>query len=166
MKIREGMGHFWDSVTKEKINSLYESPSSNRVLAMFHIVPLTSQEAKVARWLSRYLREVDSGMLGRLLHFYTALHIVIPGSKLKVRFINIKDAESETPSVLMNKCTQLENMEVKFPIQEMQSVQSIASLSAANDRQLITLKAKVVQLSGERIATRTRTNEEKRRISC
>ena len=166
MKIREGMGHFWDSVTKEKIKSSYESPSSNRVLAMLHIVPLTSQEAKVARWLSRYLREVDSGMLGHLLHFYTALHIVIPGSKLKVRFINIKDAESETPSVLMNKCTQLENMEVKFPIQEMQSVQSIASLSAANDRQLITLKAKVVQLSGERIATRTRTNEEKRRISC
>ena len=144
---------------------MYESPSSNRVLAMLHIVPLTSQEAKVARWLSRYLREVDSGMLGRLLHFYTASHIVIPGSKLKVRFINIKDAESETPSLLMNKCTQLENMEVKFPIQEMQSVQSIASLSAANDRQLITLKAKVVQLSGERIATRTRTNEEKRRIS-
>ena len=66
----------------------------------------------------------------------------------------------------MNKCTQLENVEVKFPIQEMQSVQSIASLSAANDRQLITLKAKVVQLSGERIATMTRTNEEKRRISC
>ena len=58
MKIREGIGHFWDSVTKEEINSLYElcSPSSNRVLAMLHIVPLTSQEAKVARWLSRYLR--------------------------------------------------------------------------------------------------------------
>lgn len=88
LKIREGMGQFWDSVTVDEINSVYElcSPSSSRILDLLHIVQVDPQEAKVERWLRRYLKKVDSGMLGRFLRFCTATTIVIPGSRIKVRF--------------------------------------------------------------------------------
>lgn len=64
LKIREGMGKFWDSVTKEEVNSVYElcTPSPTRVIKLLHIVPVNPQEAKVERWLRRYLKR------GRLYH--------------------------------------------------------------------------------------------------
>lgn len=91
VKIREGMGKFWDSVTKEEVDSVYElcTPSPTRVIKLLHIVPVNPQESKVERWLRRYLKEADSVTLGLFLRFSTGNDMVLPGSQIKVRFENM-----------------------------------------------------------------------------
>lgn len=91
LKIREGMGKFWDSVTKEEVDSVYElcTPSPTRVIKLLHIVPVNPQEAKVERWLRRYLKEADSVTLGLFLRFSTGNDMVLPGRQIKVRFENM-----------------------------------------------------------------------------
>ena len=88
LKIREGMGNFWDTVTEEEIDSIYElcTPSPTRVVKILHIVPLSPKEAKVERWLRRYLKEADSITLALFLRFSTGNDMVLPGRKIKVRF--------------------------------------------------------------------------------
>lgn len=91
VKIREGMGKFWDSVTKEEVDSVYElcTPSPTRVIKLLRIVPVDPQESKVERWLRRYLKEADSVTLGLFLRFSTGNDMVLPGSQIKVRFENM-----------------------------------------------------------------------------
>lgn len=91
LKIREGMGKFWDSVTKEEVDSVYElcTPSPSRVIKLLHIVPVNPQEAKLERWLRRYLKEADSVTLGLFPRFSTGNDMVLPGRQIKVRFENM-----------------------------------------------------------------------------
>lgn len=72
-------------------------------------------------------------------------------SPVKITNITIKDKHSECPSILMNNQTQLETAVPTFEVQKMPPVQNISSLSPVNDRQVITIKAKIVQLSGVKV---------------
>ena len=91
LKIREGMGEFWDSVSQEEIESVYAmcTPSPSRVISLLHITPLNTQERKIARWLKRFLKEADSITLGLFLRFCTGNDMAIPGCQIKVRFENM-----------------------------------------------------------------------------
>ena len=67
----------------------------------------------------------------------------------------------------MNSRTQLEQTIVEFAFLEIPPVENISSLSAINENQLVTVKAKVVQLSGKNIMnTRWRATKKQEGFSC
>ena len=71
----------------------------------------------------------------------------------------LKD-EGQRRTVLMNSRTQLEQTNVEFAFLGIPPVENISSLSAINENQLVTIKAKVVQLFGKKI-TNTRWEQRK-----
>lgn len=74
-------------------------------------------------------------------------------SPVKLTNVNIKVSD-DTQSVLMDNRTNIEQVEPEFQIQVLEPIQNIASLAAVNNRQLVTLKAEITQLSGiKRIST-------------
>ncbi|CAB3979082.1 Hypothetical predicted protein [Paramuricea clavata] len=82
-------------------------------------------------------------------------------SPVKMKNVSQKD-EGHHRTILMNSRTQLEETNVDFDFVEIPPIENISSLSAINENQLVTLKAKVVQLSGEKIIT-TRSGPKKKR---
>ena len=69
-------------------------------------------------------------------------------SPVKISNITVKDVETDYPMVLMNARTKLHKTEVSFKIQQCTYDLNIGFLSTVNNKQLITIKAKVVNLSG------------------
>ena len=82
-------------------------------------------------------------------------------SPVKLKNCTLKD-EGQRRTVLMNSRTQLEQTNVEFAFLGIPPVENISSLSAINENQLVTIKAKVVQLSCEKI-TNTRWGAKKKR---
>ena len=93
LKIREGMGRFWDEVSPQSIDAIYQlcvaTPST--VIDHLHCVPLDAQEAKVFRWLKRYVSEADPGMLTRLVQFCTASQTLLPDQNISVKMENMQE---------------------------------------------------------------------------
>ena len=87
LKIREGMGSFWNSVSKEIIDAVYAlcNPCASIVAKHLHCVPASEQEAKVFRWLNSYLSEAHPSTLTRFVQFCTGSQMVIPDQNIKVR---------------------------------------------------------------------------------
>ena len=67
--------------------------------------------------------------------------------KSPVKLTNIEFDKHDKTSVLMGGKVQLHKVSVPFPIKPLPSTVNIASLSAINENQIVTFKAKVVQLS-------------------
>ena len=85
LKIREGMGSFWNSVSKDMISAVYAlcNPCALSVAKHLHCVPASAQEAKVFRWLNSYLSEAHPSTLTRFLQFCTGSQMVIPNRTSK-----------------------------------------------------------------------------------
>ena len=96
LKIREGKGRFWDEVSPQSIDASYQfciaTPST--VTDHLHCVPLDAQEAKVFRWLKRYVREDDLGTLARLAQFCTASQTLLPDQNISVKMENMPEMAS------------------------------------------------------------------------
>lgn len=71
LKIREGMGSFWNSVSKEMIDAVYAlcNPRASIVAKHLHCVLASAQEAKVFRWLNSYLSDAHPSTLPRFVQF-------------------------------------------------------------------------------------------------
>ena len=93
-KIREGMGNFWNDVTKEEIEGIYSqtTPTSTNVTESLAYVMSDKKEDQVAAWLVRYLKAADTKMLCRFLRFCTGCDLVLPNRKITVRFENMSEA--------------------------------------------------------------------------
>lgn len=87
LKIREGMGSFWNSVSKKMIDAVYAlcNPCTSIVAKHLHGAPASEQEAKVIRWLNSYLSEARPGTLTRFFQFCTGSQVVIPDQNINVR---------------------------------------------------------------------------------
>ena len=88
LKLREGMGDFWNGTTKEELDSLYDMccPTPTRVACHLSSVPGNPQEEKVYRWLKRYARNLESKMAVKFVRFCTASDVLLPEKSIAVRF--------------------------------------------------------------------------------
>ena len=91
LKLREGMGEFWNALTREELDSLYEmcSPSPERVAGQLNGTPNDLQEEKVYRWVKRYVRNLDAKMAVKFVRFCTTSDVLLPGKGIAVRFENM-----------------------------------------------------------------------------
>lgn len=87
LKLREGMGSFWDGVSAEEIHALYMccTPTPNNVIRSLFFKTSNQQEEKIARWLVRYVKSQDHKSLGRFIRFCTGSDLVYPGKFVKVQ---------------------------------------------------------------------------------
>ena len=87
LKIREGMGSFWNSVSKDMIDAVYAlcNPWASIVAKHLHCVLASAQEEKVFRWLNCYLSEAHPSTLTRFVQFCTGSQMVIPDQNIKER---------------------------------------------------------------------------------
>lgn len=86
MKLREGMGSFWDDVSAEEIKAIYSccSPTFSNVSSSLYFEASTPQEEKVSRWLVRYLKNQARKVLSRFMRFCTGSELVRPQKRIKV----------------------------------------------------------------------------------
>ena len=87
-KIQETMPQFWNTISRAHIKAMYQltCPSRENVLRVLSSTPADSTEAKVFRWLCRYVKESDGDVLLNLVRFVTASSVVIPGEYISVRY--------------------------------------------------------------------------------
>ena len=93
LKIREGMGSFWNDVSPQVIDDIYSmyNLSADRLLDHLHCVPLNRQESKVFKWLRLYVREAEYATLARFLQFCTASQVLVPDKKISVRMVTMSE---------------------------------------------------------------------------
>ncbi|KAK3735815.1 hypothetical protein QZH41_019913 [Actinostola sp. cb2023] len=86
LKIREGMGIFWEKITSAEIKSMYDlsAPSPERVINSLVLIPLDAKEQQVYRWLQRYLRSSSDEIIINFLRFCTATDVIVPGKSIAV----------------------------------------------------------------------------------
>lgn len=155
LKIREGMGKFWDSVTKEEVDSVYElcTSSPTRVIKLLCIVPVNLQEAKVERWLQWYLREADSVTFGLFLRFSTG-NMVLPGRQVKVRFENMAFlAMRPTARTCFRVLTLPQNYQTYHPLREnlnfLLRIQCFGILKTERDAKLEKVQVTVYRIDSD-----------------
>lgn len=93
-KLREGMGPFWQDVTDKEVHALYSvcTPTPSNVLRSLEVSAEDQQEAKVSRWLTRYIKSKDHKLLGRFLRFCTGTDVLLPYSRIRVQLVNMSNA--------------------------------------------------------------------------
>ena len=84
--MREGMGHLWDNVTSDEIASLYDKcvPTAARIIERLTLSAEDAREAKIYRWLQRYLKGSVSEILTKFLRFCTATDVLLPDHNIAV----------------------------------------------------------------------------------
>ena len=84
--MRAGMGHLWDNVTREEIASLYEMsvPTAAGTVASLALTTENAKEAKVFRWLERYLKGSSNEILAKFLRFCTATDVLLLDHSISV----------------------------------------------------------------------------------
>ena len=89
LKMREGMGSFWNDVSPQMIDDIYSlyNPTASKLIDHLHCIPLDRQESKVFKWLKLYLREAESGTLTRFLQFCTGSQVLVPDRMISVRLV-------------------------------------------------------------------------------
>lgn len=87
-KMRQGMGLFWNNVTPEQVDAIYEmcKPTASRVIDALLLEPQGKKEDKISRWLRLYLRECSEKGLRRFLWFCTGTDLIVPDRRIKVCF--------------------------------------------------------------------------------
>ena len=93
LKLREGMGEFWNALTREELDSLYQMccPTPERVAGRLNATPSDPQEEKVHRWVKRYVRNLDAKMAVKFVRFCTASDVLLPDKGIVVRFENMAE---------------------------------------------------------------------------
>ena len=91
MKLREGMGHFWNDIKREEINALYNlsKPIVRLVIERINATPTDMQEEAVFRWLKRFLFESGDRMCAAFVRFATGSDVLMPDQKIAVRFESV-----------------------------------------------------------------------------
>ena len=87
MKLKEGMGTFWNDISAEEIKAVYSccSPTFSNVSNSVYFEPSSQQEEKVSRWLMRYLKNQSRKILSRFMRFCTGAELVRPERRIKVK---------------------------------------------------------------------------------
>ena len=91
LKLREGMGEFWNALTRDELDSLYQMccPTPEKVAGHLHAIPSNPQEETVFRWVKRYVRNLDTKMAVKFVRFCTASDVLLPDKGIVVRFENM-----------------------------------------------------------------------------
>lgn len=94
LNIRKGMGSFWDDVTKEEVNSLYNisQPTAQRIISCLQCSPKDSKETQTLRWLTRYLKASSDVILSNFLRFCSGTDVVVPGATIALKFNTLPPA--------------------------------------------------------------------------
>jgi len=93
-KLREGMGKFWENITTDEIHALYSTctpTTMNVVNCLEFTTPEDPKEAKVARWLVRYIKNKEHKICCRFLRFCTGSDLVLPDRKIRVQMENMSE---------------------------------------------------------------------------
>ena len=94
IKLREGMGSFWNDVSAQEIHSLYMccAPTVENLLNNIYFSDCTtSQEEKGERWLKRYIKNLDNKMLIRFVRFTTGNEIILPQERIKIEMEHMSE---------------------------------------------------------------------------
>lgn len=88
MKMRQGMGSFWNFASKGDIEATYRlsKPTAELVNASLRIEPVDAKESTVARWLKRYILESGDKVAAQLLRYVAASDVLLPDQVIGVRF--------------------------------------------------------------------------------
>lgn len=91
LKLREGMGAFWNGLEKVELDVLYKlcCPTPARVANQLSTLPASPQEEKVFRWLKWYARNMESKMAVKFVRFCTASDVLPPTERIAVHFENM-----------------------------------------------------------------------------
>ena len=78
VKLKEGMGEFWNTISGEEIHALYKrcTPTTFTVVDSLYLETQSPQAEKVLRWLVRYLENQDQRILSRFFRFCTGCDLV------------------------------------------------------------------------------------------
>ena len=87
-KIQESMPYFWNDVSTEHIQAMYQLsfPSRENILKVLSSSPSDMFEEKVFRWFLMYVKQADDDILRNLIQFITASSVIIPGECISVRY--------------------------------------------------------------------------------
>ena len=93
MKLKEGMGTFWNDISAEEIKAVYSccSPTFNNVANILYFEQFSPQDEKVSRWLMRYLKNQSRKILCCFMRFYTGCELVRPEKRIKVKMEIMSD---------------------------------------------------------------------------
>ena len=93
MKLKEGMGTFWNDISAEEIKAVYSccSPTFSNVSNILYFEQFSPQDEKVSRWLMRYLKNQGRKILCRFMRFCTGCELVRPEKRIKVKMEIMSD---------------------------------------------------------------------------
>ena len=88
--LRRGMGSFWDNVSAEEIDALYNlcSPNADRVLASLTLPEDNPTEALLSRWLVRFINSSSQKLVRRFVQFATGCSCLVPGKTIRVEIVD------------------------------------------------------------------------------
>lgn len=88
LNIRKGMASFWDNVSEEEIQSMYDScqPTARRIISSLKCSPSDTKEAQVLRWLTRYLKASTDVILSNFMRFCSGTDVIVPGTTISLKF--------------------------------------------------------------------------------
>ena len=92
------LGNFWNRVSVEMIDALYESceVNSERFIAALDVEENCPADQKTTTWLHRYLRNLGKSHLSLFLRFITGSECLAPSVTIKVNYVN---QEHKCPTV-------------------------------------------------------------------
>jgi hypothetical protein len=98
LNIRNGMASFWDNVSEEEIQSMYDlcQPTARRIISSLKCSPSDRKEAQVLRWLTRYLKASTDVILSNFMRFCSGTDVVVPGATIALKF-NVMPAVALRP---------------------------------------------------------------------
>ena len=87
MNIRRGMGSFWDDITTEEVNSLYQlsHPTPQRIISNLVCTQPDTKEVPILRWLNRNLTASSEAILSHFLRFCTGTDVIVPDRAISIR---------------------------------------------------------------------------------
>ena len=116
LKLRKGMGEFWNALTREELDSLYQMccPTPERVAGRLNATPSDPQEEKVHRWVKCYVGNLDAKMAVKFVRFCTASDVLLLDKGIVVYFKNMVE-EAIRPTAHMCFCALIVTPEIIDP---------------------------------------------------
>ena len=86
----QGMGSFWNKTNVNQIDALYQltTPTADEIISILDPEETCKKDQQVTTWLHRYVRSSSPDELQRFVRFITGSEMMIPGSKIKIEFVD------------------------------------------------------------------------------
>ena len=86
----QGMGSFWNKTNVNQMDSLYQltTPTADDIISILDPEEVCKKDQQVTTWLHRYVRSSNPDELLHFVRFITGSEMMIPGSKIKIEFVD------------------------------------------------------------------------------